>query len=78
MGATFDPESFWPRLAGSSSRKAMKNLILNNWAAKLASLVLASVLWFLIRKNLEETGPKDDGMQAPLVLTPTDGSHRNE
>jgi hypothetical protein len=56
----------------------MKALILNNWAAKVASLVLASVLWFLIRKNLEETAPKEDAMQAPLVVTPTDGSHKSE
>ena len=56
----------------------MKTLILNNWAAKLASLVLASVLWFLIRKNLEETAPKDEASVAPLVVTPTDGSHKNE
>jgi hypothetical protein len=56
----------------------MKNLILNNWAAKLASLAVASVLWFLIRKNIEEGAPQDDASQAPLVVTPTDGSHRNE
>jgi hypothetical protein len=54
----------------------MKTLILNNWAAKVASLVLASVLWFLIKKNLEETGPQD--MAQPLVVTPTDGNHRSE
>ena len=54
----------------------MKTLILNNWAAKVASLVLASVLWFLIKKNIETTSP--DQLQAPLVVTPTDGLHRNQ
>ncbi len=55
----------------------MKSLILNNWAAKAVSLAVASVLWFLIRKNLEETAPQDDSTQTPLVVTPTDGSHYN-
>jgi hypothetical protein len=40
--------------------------------------VLASVLWFLIRKNLEETGAADAAVQAPLVVTPTDGTHKAE
>ena len=56
----------------------MKTLILNNWAAKIASLVLASVLWFLIKKNIEVPSPEPDAMQAPLVVTPTDGSHKSE
>ncbi len=51
----------------------MKALILNNWAAKIASLVLASVLWFLIRKNIERL--PDDASQAPRVETPNDASH---
>lgn len=33
----------------------MKNLILNNWLAKCVSLVLALVLWAVIRKNIETT-----------------------
>lgn len=33
----------------------MKSLFLTNWAPKLMSLVLASVLWFLIKKNVETT-----------------------
>jgi len=56
----------------------MKTLILNNWPAKIASLVLASVLWFLIKKNIEELAPASDTAQAPLVVTPTDGSHKNQ
>ena len=56
----------------------MKTLILNNWAAKIASLVLASVLWFLIKKNIEVPSPDQDGSQAPLVVTPTDGIHKTQ
>ena len=46
-----------------------KTLILNNWAAKVASLLLAIVLWFLIKKNPEVVAPD---IQAPHVETPTD------
>ena len=54
----------------------MKNLILNNWVAKIASLVLASTLWFLIKKNIE--AGSNSLTEAPLVLTPTDGNHHNQ
>jgi hypothetical protein len=30
-------------------------LTLNNWRAKLISLILATTLWYLIKKNLETT-----------------------
>jgi len=53
----------------------MKSLILKNWPAKIASLALASVLWFLIKKNIEVAAPDLDARQAPLVVTPTDASH---
>jgi hypothetical protein len=43
--------------------------------AKVASLVLATTLWFLIKKNIEERGFDSDLIQAPLVLTPTDSNH---
>lgn len=33
----------------------MKNLFLNNWGAKLVSLVIATILWFLIKKNIDTT-----------------------
>jgi YbbR domain-containing protein len=33
----------------------MKKLILNNWRAKLASLLLATALWYLIKKNVTTT-----------------------
>ena len=50
----------------------MTTQILNNWPAKIASLVLASVLWFLIKKNIESPASEGDSTQAPLVVTPTD------
>jgi hypothetical protein len=56
----------------------MKQLILNNWVAKVASLVLASTLWFLIKKNIEAGSPDRNLIDAPLVLTPTDGTHHNQ
>ena len=31
-------------------------LILNNWLAKLMSLVLAVILWWVIKQSLEKTG----------------------
>jgi len=33
----------------------MKSLILQNWQAKSVSLVLALVLWMVIRKSIEAT-----------------------
>ena len=33
----------------------MKKLILNNWHAKLISLILATTLWYLIKKNVATT-----------------------
>ena len=31
------------------------NLILNNWLAKVMSLVLAVILWWVIKQSLEKT-----------------------
>jgi YbbR domain-containing protein len=33
----------------------MKRLILKNWRAKLISLLLATTLWYLIKKNVATT-----------------------
>ena len=43
----------------------MKKLILNNWAVKVTSLVLAITLWYLIKKNVEPTPSLSDAM--PIV-----------
>jgi hypothetical protein len=32
-------------------------LTLENWRAKLISLLLATTVWYLIKKNVEETRP---------------------
>jgi hypothetical protein len=33
----------------------MKRLFLENWRAKLMSLIVASAVWYLIKKNVEST-----------------------
>ena len=38
----------------------MKKLILNNWRAKLISLLLATTLWYLIKKNVATTPSLSD------------------
>jgi YbbR domain-containing protein len=46
----------------------MKKLILNNWRAKLISLLLATTLWYLIKKNVATTlSPFDN---APELTAP--------
>lgn len=39
----------------------MKKLLLKNWRAKLISLLLATTLWYLIKKNVATTGSQFDG-----------------
>ena len=57
----------------------MKTLILNNWPAKIASLVLASVLWFLIKKNIEIADPDVNGGQTPAaVMASGDPGHHGQ
>ena len=38
----------------------MKSLILKNWPAKLVSLLLATTLWYLIKKNVATTPSPSD------------------
>jgi len=33
----------------------MKEILLHNWKAKLACLILATVLWYLIKQNVGQT-----------------------
>ena len=47
----FTPEHSASVSAKSCSTAIMKKLILNNWRAKLISLLLATTLWYLIKKN---------------------------
>jgi len=44
----------------------MKDLILNNWMAKIMSLLLALTLWFLIKKNVESV-PRPELPRVVLV-----------
>ena len=46
----------------------MKTLILNNWQAKLISLLLATTLWYLIKKNVVTTPLPSEG-QMPAAQT---------
>ena len=46
----------------------MKKLILNNWHAKLISLLLATTLWYLIKKNVATTpSPSEVRMRQPTT-----------
>lgn len=33
----------------------MKAILLNNWKAKLACLILATMLWYLVKQNVDQT-----------------------
>jgi hypothetical protein len=43
----------------------MKKLILNNWPAKLTSVLLATALWYLIKKNVTTTPSPSDFYRPP-------------
>ena len=46
----------------------MKKLILKNWRAKLTSLLLATALWYLIKKNITTTpSPSETSYRPPAV-----------
>ena len=63
------------RRSVSGSRKFcctanMKRLILKNWRAKLISLLLATTLWYLIKKNVVTTpSPSERPSPAPVTQT---------
>ena len=46
---------------------SMKRLILKNWHAKLISLLLATTLWFLIKKNVATTPSPSERPYRPQV-----------
>lgn len=51
----------------------MKEIILNNWRPKLACLILATTLWYLIRQNVERAStrfefPRDRANEAARLL----------
>jgi YbbR domain-containing protein len=46
----------------------MKRLLLKNWRAKLISLLLATTLWYLIKKNVATTpSPSETSSPAPAA-----------
>ena len=45
----------------------MKKLILNNWRAKLTSLLLATALWYLIKKNITTTPSPSESSERPAA-----------
>ena len=53
----------------------MKEIILNNWKAKITCLILATVLWYLIKQNVDRTNerfefPRDRANEAARLLPP--------
>ena len=51
--------------ANSSSKKNMKAILLNHWQAKLTSLILAAVLWYLIKQGVGRT-PERPSLSRPV------------
>lgn len=45
----------------------MKRLIQKNWRAKLISLLLATTLWYLIKKNVATTPSPSEGASGTTV-----------
>ena len=53
----------------------MKEIILNNWKAKVICLILATVLWYLIRQTVERSNtkfefPRDRANEAARLFPP--------
>ena len=47
----------------------MKKLILKNWQAKIISLLLATTLWYLIKKNVATTPSLSEAASTPAEET---------
>jgi hypothetical protein len=45
----------------------MKAILLNHWQAKLTSLVLASVLWYLIKQSVGRTPERPNPPPPPAA-----------
>ena len=61
----------------------MKEIILNNWRAKVACLILATALWYLIRQNVERAStrfefPRDRANETARLLPPTADGPKTE
>ena len=47
----------------------LKKIMIEDWKAKLACLLMASALWYLIKQNLPQKGPDLDWPPAPTWNT---------
>jgi hypothetical protein len=48
----------------------MKRLFLENWRAKLMALIVATAVWYLIKKNVDETPERFKFERRPANLGP--------
>ena len=46
----------------------MKAILLNHWQAKLTSLILASVLWYLIKQGVGRTPERHSPTPPPAAV----------
>ena len=53
----------------------MKNWLLLNWKAKIASLVLAVAIWFLIDSNIKGPSPNEFPIPGEGGTNPGNGSN---
>ena len=50
--------------------KIMKRLLMENWRAKLMALIVATAVWYLIKKNVDETPGRWRFDRRPASLGP--------
>jgi hypothetical protein len=48
----------------------MKRLFMENWRAKLMALIVATAVWYLIKKNVDETPGRWRLDRRPAALGP--------
>jgi hypothetical protein len=48
----------------------MKRLFMENWRAKLMALIVATAVWYLIKKNVDETPGRWRFDRRPAALGP--------
>jgi hypothetical protein len=48
----------------------LKRLFLENWRAKLMSLIVATAVWYLVKKNVDESSGRGGYERRALLQTP--------
>jgi hypothetical protein len=48
----------------------MKRLFMENWRAKLMALIVATAVWYLIKKNVDETPGRWRFDRRPAAMAP--------